>query len=104
MEFPNNGPGTRRTTLDGARFQHLTLDAINYAAAHAQRGYTMPKAQGHRSLLLPFVHAPDKWLYDPRTGSPSDVKAWHRIAMSCRKIPSALGPLHNRKSAETLGT
>ena len=36
MEFPNNGPGTGRTTLDGARFQHLTLDAINYAAENAK--------------------------------------------------------------------
>src|SRR2546428_344007 len=104
VKCSHHGPRTRHTSLNSAWLQHLTLNAINNATACGQRSNAMPKAQRHQSLPLAFTDATDKWLYDPWTRTPGDMKAWHRIAMSRSKIPTALCPLHNRKCTQSLRT
>src|SRR2546430_14853696 len=92
-ELTHDHPRTRHAALDGARFQHLPVHAINHAVGHREFGHTMPEAQCDHSPLLALTHTAHKRFYHSWTGPPCDMKAGNRIAMPGREIAATLRPL-----------
>src|SRR5689334_3560001 len=63
----------------------------------------MPKAQGDQPATLSLAHASHERLEHARSGSPRDVKTWHRVPVFGRGISAALGPSHDWKETNASG-